>query len=101
MSERAITHQQVIDLVMSMPPERLVSIYDFTLFVKSHPHTAGGTVDLFGETANELQADEAQWDRQFADSRDKLRSMGRQASEEFRAGRTQPMKFTPKGRLTR
>ena len=37
MKTDTITPQQIIDLVMTLPPDRLPSVYDFTLFVKQHP----------------------------------------------------------------
>lgn len=101
MQMSTITPQQVVDLVMALPPERLVSVYDFALFVKQHPLSPTPEVDIFGETADQVRADEERWDQQFAASRDKLRTLARQAGTEFRAGRTKPMQFTPEGRLAR
>lgn len=101
MQTKTITHQQVIDLVMTLPPDRLMSVYDFALFVKSHPLEPTPVTDIFGETEDEIRADEERWNQQFAASRDKLRDMAHEAAAEFRAGRTKPMEFTPEGRLAR
>jgi hypothetical protein len=57
--------------------------------------------DLFGESAEEIRADEEEWEQQFAASRDELREMAREAAAEYRAGKTKPMEFTPEGRLVR
>jgi len=57
--------------------------------------------DLFGETEEEIRADEEAWERQFAESHDALRTMAREAAAEYRAGRTKPMEFTSEGRLAR
>jgi hypothetical protein len=46
------------------------------------------TTDLFGETADEIRADEEQWVQQFAASRKDLRAMARDAAEDYRAGKT-------------
>lgn len=86
---QTITPQQVVDLV-SLPPERLVSVYDFALFVQQHPLPSIPEGDIFGETEDEVRADEEQWEKQFAASRDKLRAIAREAAAEYRAGRTKP-----------
>ena len=96
-----LTHQQVVDLVMTLPPDRLISVYDFTLFVKSHPLMPAPAADIFGETAEEMRADEAEWDQQFETSREDLRAIAHEAAAEFRAGRTKPMEFMPKEPLDR
>jgi hypothetical protein len=96
-----ITSQQVIDLVMTRPPDRLASIYDFAMFVKGHPLPSSSEFTPFGETEEEIQADEERWDLQFAESRDELRMMAREVAADYRAGRTKAMDFTPDGRLVR
>lgn len=101
MSATTITHQQVIDLVTTLPQEHLRSLYDFTLFLKQQVDVLTPEIDLFGESAAEIDADEAQWQEQFAASRDTLRSLASEAAAEFRAGRTQPMEFSAEGRLVR
>lgn len=101
MQTNTITAQQVVDMVMTLPPDRLVSVYDFVLFIKQHPLVAKPEADIFGETADEIRADEELWDQEYAASRDQLRTMAREAAAEYRAGRTKPMEFTPGGRLAR
>ncbi len=101
MPTKTITHQQVVDLVLTLPPERLSSVYDFARFVQSHPLEPTPTADIFGETEDEIRADEEQWDQQFVASREGLRAIAREAAAEFRAGKTKPMEFTPEGRLVR
>jgi len=94
MYTNTITAQQVADIVLTLPPDRLVSVYDFVLFVKQHPLAPEPESDVFGETPEEIRADEEQWDRKYAASRDQLRAMAREAAAEYRAGRTKPMEFT-------
>ncbi len=94
------TLEQVVDLVATLPPDRLASVYDFALFIKSHP-LVPASADIFGETEDEIRADEAEWAQQFEASRERLRTIAREAAAEFRAGRTKPMGFTPEGRLVR
>jgi hypothetical protein len=101
MSTSAITPEQVIDLVLSLPPDRLPSVYDFALFVKQHPLPGPTDEDLFGETQDQILVDEEQWDQQFAASREELRAMAREAAEEYRGDHTQSMSFTPDGHLER
>jgi hypothetical protein len=57
--------------------------------------------DIFGETADEIRADEDQWQREFAASREQLRAMAREAAAEFRAGRTTLMTFAVLDRRSR
>jgi hypothetical protein len=101
MKTHTITPQQVIDLVMTLPPDRLPSVYDFALFVKQHPLPLTPEADVFGEGQDQIRADEERWDQQFAASRDELRAIAHEAAAEYRAGRTQPMTTTPEGRLVR
>lgn len=96
MLTETVTRQQVIDLVMTLPPERLMSVYDFARFVQDHP-----LEDIFGETEDEIRADEEQWEQQFSASRDELRGIAREAAAEYRAGKTKPMEFTSEDRLAR
>lgn len=56
--------------------------------------------DIYGETEDEIRADEEQWQREFAASREQLRAMVREAAAEFRAGRTRSMIFTTDRQLT-
>lgn len=88
MQTETITHQQVADLIMNLPPERLPSVYDFVRFVQSHPLTLTSVTDIFGETEDEIRADEAEWEQQFTVSRDELRKIAREAAAEYRAGKT-------------
>lgn len=96
-----VTSQQVIDLVMTLPADRLASIYDFAMFVKQHPLPSSSEFNPFGETREEIQADEDWWESQFCETSDELRLIAREAAADYRAGRTKPMEFTPDGRLKR
>ncbi len=101
MPTETITRQQVVELVMTLPADRLVSVYDFARFVQSHPLEIALTPDIFGETADEIRADEEQWAQQFAASRQALRSMARDAVADYRAGKTRPLEFTSEGQSIR
>ena len=90
MEAQPITHQQVADLAMTLPVSRLVSAYDFLLFLKSSPRVRA-TSDIFGATEAEIEADDKRWDELFSKGRDKMRAMAFEALEEIRAGETKPM----------
>jgi hypothetical protein len=75
---------------MTLPLGRLVSAYDFLLFLKSNPIRKPST-DIFGATEAEIEADDKRWDELFARGRDKMRAMAFDALTEIRAGETEPM----------
>lgn len=56
--------------------------------------------DIFGETEDEIRADEEQWQREFAASREQLRAMAHEAAAEFRAGESTPMTFLAHGQFS-
>lgn len=101
MATRTISVQQVVDVVMTLPPDRLASVYDFARFVQTQSSAVTPLADIFGETEEEIRADNEQWEQEFAASREQLRVMAREAAAEYRAGRTTSMNFTSEGRLAR
>lgn len=90
MEAQLITHQQVAELAMTLPFNRLVSAYDFLLFLKS-PAPVRPATDIFGATEAEIEADDKRWDKLFSKGGDKMRAMAFEALEEIRAGETEPM----------
>jgi len=50
-------------------------------------------------TEEEILADEARWDAQFAATQDGLEKMADKVRADIRAGRTMPMVFTPDGKI--
>jgi len=101
MLEETITREKVVELVMALPANRLASVYDFARFIQSHPLAPLPTDDIFGETVEEILADEEEWEQQFAGSRDELRKMAQEAGAEYRAGKTRPMEFNSEGKPSR
>lgn len=99
MPTQVISRQQVIDAVNSLPDERLQSLYDYTLFLRLQSAPLAPEADLFGESAAEIEADEAVWQAQYAASRSNLRQMAREAAADYRAGTAKPMRFSEEGRL--
>ncbi len=56
--------------------------------------------DIFAdETPEEIAADEALWDAQFAATQDAMAKMAERVQAEIRAGKSTPMIFTADGRL--
>ena len=96
-----VTYKQVIDLVQSLPADRLSSIYDFARFLKEHPVAQNEAVDLFGETPEEIEADEKWWGEQFKGSESDLLRLAENAVDEYQAGTTTSMDFDEQGRLKR
>ena len=75
----------IAEMAAAMPLVRTVQLYEFALFLKSHPLP-------MEESLEEIAADEALWDEQFAaTSDDKLASLVQAVEEDIKAGRTQPM----------
>ena len=101
MPTKTVSYQEVVDVVMTLPVDRLASVYDFARFVRAQALDAGRPTDIFGETEDQIRSDTEQWDQEFAASREQLRLMAREAAAEYRAGRTTPMTYTEEGRLAR
>ena len=101
MPTKTVSYQEVVDVVMTLPVDRLASVYDFARFVRAQALDVTESTDIFGETEDQIRSDAEQWDQEFAASREQLRLMAREAAAEYRAGRTMPMTFTEEGRLAR
>jgi hypothetical protein len=91
--------QALISIVRTLPVERIVQILDYTRYIQSQTIEDLGFLDD-DETEEEILADEARWDAQFAATQDDLKKMADKVRAEIRAGRTMPMVFTKDGRLT-
>ena len=100
-SSHPIDYEQVIELVSTLPPERLRSAYDYLLFLAAQPLVPFPTKDLFDESVEELRADEERWNRQFSETRSSLRALAHEAAEEYRTGATKPMMFGDENDLGR
>jgi len=95
MPTETITRQQVVDLVMTLPSDRLVSVYDFALFVQSRPLELALALDpdddWLNDTEEQLQAEDALWEATYARHRDQFAALAEAAQAEIAAGVTQPM----------
>lgn len=75
----------IAEIAASMPPARTVQLYEFALFLKSHPLPSE-------ETFEEIVADEAIWDAQFsATADDKLAALIASVEADINEGKTLPM----------
>ena len=77
--------QALISIVRTLPVERVVQILDYAHYIQSQ------TVEDFGfldddETEEEILADEALWDAQFAATQDGLEKMADKCGPIFRRG---------------
>jgi hypothetical protein len=83
------THADLIkaiaEIAATMPLARTVQLYHFALFLKTHPLPAE-------ETFEEIAADEARWDTQFASTDDhKLAALVAAVEVEINEGKVVPM----------
>ena len=77
--------KEISEIAAAIPFARRVQLYEFALFLESHPLPAE-------ETLEAVAADEAQWDAQFAATDDyKLKALIESVEAEIRENKTQPM----------
>ncbi len=75
----------IADIASTMPLVRTVQLYQFALFLKRHPLPTE-------ETFEEIAADEAVWDKQFAATNDeKLAALAAAVESDISEGKTLPM----------
>ncbi len=90
--------QALINIVQSLPSERVEQIVDFARFIQFLELAERGILHE-DETEEEIRADNERWEATFSASRDKLRALAREAREEIQAGRTMAMTFTDDGEI--
>ena len=84
--------QAITDIAAAIPLARALQLYEFALFLKSHPLPTE-------ETFEEIAADEARWDAQFAATDvDKLAALVASVEAEINEGKTLPM-FDERGKF--
>lgn len=75
----------ISEIAATMPLARTVQLYEFATFLKAHPLPVE-------ETFEQIMADEALWDAQFAATSDEqFAGLVASVREEIKAGKTQPM----------
>ena len=97
--DRATYEQTLVQIVRTLPAERILQILDYARYVQKETHEDFG---LLEEDASEaaIAADEARWDAKFAATQPGLKKMADKVRAEIQAGRTQAMHFTQDGRIT-
>ena len=88
--------QSLIDIVRTLPIERVIQVLDYARYIQSQAIEDFRFLDE-DETEEEILADEAHWEAQFAATQDGLNKMAEQVRAEIRAGRTTPMVFKDEG----
>lgn len=82
--------EEINEIVAAMPRARQIQLYEFALFLKSHPLPAEKSLEAVLE-------DEAKWNEQFAATDDeKLSELVASVEAEIDEGNTMPM-FDPDG----
>jgi len=75
----------ITEIAAAMPWARTAQLYEFALFLRTHPLPAE-------ETLEEIAADEARWDAQFVATDDsKLAAWVAAVEAEIHEGKTRPM----------
>lgn len=87
--------QELIRIIHTLPVERIAQVVDFARYVESQARE--DFISLDDELEDDILADEARWDAQFAASQDGLKCMADRVRQEIRAGQTKGMKFTKNG----
>jgi chemotaxis regulatin CheY-phosphate phosphatase CheZ len=80
--------ERLVGIVRRLPPERVMQLVDFARFLEA-------------ESAEEIEAAEAQWDDLLArpEAKRRLREMAREAVGDYRAGRATDIEVAEDGRL--
>jgi len=97
-TQPSVYEQALVEIVRALPSERVAQILDYARYIQSR--TSNDFAPDDAESEEEILADEAHWDAQFAESQDALAKMAEDVRAEIRAGRTRPMTFTKDGRIS-
>ncbi len=94
--QQSAYEQTLINILRTLPVERVAQILDYARYIQSQTSEDFRFLDE-DETEEEILADEARWDAQFAATQDGLKKMAEKVRADIRAGRTLPMVFTKDG----
>ncbi len=94
----SVYEQTLIGIVQTLPVERAAQILDYARYIQSQTIKDFSVLDN-DETEEEILADEARWNAQFAATQDGLEKMADKVRADIRAGRTMPMVFTQDGKI--
>lgn len=90
--------QELLHIVHNLPVERMAQIIDFARYIRTQAND--DFLSLDDESEEDILADEALWDAQFAATQDGLSRMAERVRAEIQAGRTQKIKFSKHGEMT-
>ena len=88
---------ELVQIIHNLPVEQIIQIIDFARYIQSQ--TGEDFIDLDDEGEEDILADEAQWEAQFAGTQDGLKRMAECVRAEIQAGRTQAIKFKKSGEM--
>ncbi len=92
-TQPSVYERALVSIVRTLPVERIVQGLDYARYIKSQTTEDFGFLDD-DETAEEILADEARWDEQFAATQDGLAKMADKVRADIRAERTMATPFT-------
>lgn len=87
--------QELLHIIHTLPIERIAQVVDFARYI--HVQAEEDFIHLDDESQEDILADEAVWDQQFASTQDGLKRMAERIRFEIREGRSRPMKLTKAG----
>lgn len=92
-----LREQTLLSIIRTLPAERVNQILAYARYVQIQ------TLDDFAlaeeESDEEIAADEAHWDEQFAATQEGLEKMADNVRAEILAGKSRPMLFTKDGKI--
>jgi len=90
--------QALVNIVRTLPPERVAQLIDFARFLEAQTLVEELTA---AESMAEIEADIAKWDALLAseEAQELLDKLADEALKEHKAGQTRPMRFTCEGRI--
>lgn len=88
MEKNTVTAQEVIDLVRTLPPDRLAIVYEFALSIRQHLPTSEPEDGGVGGSAEEIRAADEQPDREYQTLPDQPKAVARDSVAGYRVGRS-------------
>jgi hypothetical protein len=84
--------REIAKLVATMPVERAAQVYDFARFLKSAQADTSSPIseedDWLNDSPEQIAVEDVAWDAAYARNRDKIRAAAKEATEDYRTGKT-------------
>ena len=90
--------QTLVNILRTLPIERMAQVLDYARYIQSQANEDFSLLDET-ETEEEMMADEAHWDAQFAATQAGLSQLAEKVRAEIKAGQSRPMVFTKDGEI--